>query len=139
MKKFTGWGSGLPKSLAHVAMWTNDGRWFTNNMKEFVDHMCTTTSDRLLLIEDEPALLNVKDGMDTIYDAYLAGVAEIIADRYSLPCPAWANGPCRFLPEPVCSGGKHSRQMFIDETPPCMSRRNLFCGSVRLRSIRGKN
>ena len=139
MKKFTGWGSGRPVSLAHVAMWTNDGRWFTNNMKEFVDHMCTTTSDRQLLIEDEPALINVEDGVGAIYNVYLAGVAETIAERYSLPCPAWTNEPSRFLLEPVHFGGKHSREMFTEETPLCMSRRNLFCGSVRLRSIRGKN
>ena len=138
MKKFTGYGSGRPKSLAHVAEWTIDGRWFVGNMKEFVDHMCTTTSDRRLLIEDEPALLSV-DGMDAIYNVYLAGVAEIITERYGLPCPAWTSKPSRFLPEPVYFGGKHSRGMIIDETPPCMSRRNLFCGSVRLESIRGKN
>ena len=138
MKKFTGYGSGWPKSLAHVAEWTNDGRVFTANIKEFIDHMCTTTSDRRLLIEDEPALIKV-DHLDAIYDTYLAGAAEKIAERYGLPCPAWANKPCRFLPEPVYVGGKHSRQCIIDETSPFLSRRNLFSGALKMESIRGKN
>jgi hypothetical protein len=123
-------------TLAQVAQFTSEGSDYASNVKEFIDALAVALRDKpdnaslVAMIEDEPAELG------GVFDAHLGGLAEYIADRNGLPCPAWANKPNRFLSRPFFMGGARAHRMLLTTTTYCMRRRNLFCGRVSLDSLR---
>jgi hypothetical protein len=124
-------------TLAQVAQFTSEGTDYASNTKEFIDALAVALRDKqddasiAAMIEDEPVELG------GVLDAHLGGLAEYIADRKGLPCPAWANKPERFLTQPFFMGGARVHRILLITTTYCMRRRNLFCGRVSLDSIRG--
>jgi hypothetical protein len=82
--------------------------------------------------ESAPALTG-----NTAVDAYLAGVAETLANRLSVPPPMWTEAPVRFLQRPVFFGGPSVRDEIVSETPIAWSRRGLFVGDT-FRLDRGR-
>lgn len=130
-----------PDSLARVALLTltsvetAEAR-FSLYMKEFVDDLSRPGNQHpqiiLRMIKDEPAELP-----SATLNAFLAGVAEFIAQRHDLDVPQWALSESRFLPRPIFWGIRpQTRAHMLAQTPGPFRRRNLFCGYVWLRSNR---
>ena len=127
-----------PYTLALVADYVlNDSiEYFPHYMKEFIDarsHPLNRPVERqLAMVEQEPALLP-----EPVYNAFLAGIAEAIAQSVGFEPPAWVEKPERFLPRPVILGvSKATKAYMVAETQGPFRRRNLFCGFVLLRNER---
>jgi len=108
-------------------------------MKGFVDEIsrpANNTPQRVaLMIQDEPAELPFAP-----FNAFLAGAAEVLAQRQDIAVPDWALAESRFLPRPAFWGSRpQTRSYMLVETPGPFRRRNLFCGYVRLHSNRWSN
>jgi len=127
-----------PLSLADVAdlARAHGEDRFNLFMKEFVDALshpsrCTPAQQQSMILR-EPVLLT-----QPMLNAFLAGVAEFVAQRSDVDVPAWAVGPDRFLREPVFWGRRpQTHAHMLVETPGPFRRRNLFCGYVWLHSSR---
>lgn len=128
----------LPYTLALVAKYVlNDSiKYFPHYMKEFIDarsHPLNRSVERQrAMIEEEPPLLP-----EAIYNAFLAGFAEAVAQSVGFEPPAWVEKPERFLPRPAIMGvSKVTKAYMVAETQGPFRRRNLFCGFVLLENKR---
>lgn len=95
----------LPYTLALVAEYVLEDsiKHFPLYMKEFIDarsHPLNRPVGRQrAMIEEEPALLP-----EAIYNVFLAGFAEAVAQSVGFEPPAWVEEPERFLPRPAIMG-----------------------------------
>ena len=73
--------------------------------------------------------------IDPIDHAYVAGVAEHLARRWSLPrIPAWTNQPSRFLKRPYFPfSGANTKALYFVESPIAFRRRLIFTEARPLR------
>ena len=73
--------------------------------------------------------------IDPIDHAYVAGVAEHLARRWSLPrIPAWTNQPSRFLKRPYFPfSGTNTKALYFVESPIAFRRRLIFTEARPLR------
>ncbi|MGH9164754.1 MAG: hypothetical protein ACRDZW_04475, partial [Acidimicrobiales bacterium] len=79
-------------------------------------------TDRLSLVEAEPARTG-----DVRWDALLAGIAEWLAARGSVPAPTWVGRPERTLPEPWSPHGLASlRRLAAVNAPPQIRRHGVL-------------
>jgi len=133
--------SRTPDSLARVATLTlaegplGEAR-FNIYMKGFVDEMSRPTNQHAPIIQrmiaEEPVELPYP-----LFNTFLAGAAEFIAQRHDIAVPEWALSESRFLPRPIIFGIRaETRALMQEETPGPFRRRNLFCGEVWLHSRR---
>ncbi|MFO1350395.1 MAG: hypothetical protein U1F68_06825 [Gammaproteobacteria bacterium] len=121
-----------PDSLREVAERTLAGQAFDPTLREFLDEFYAYPERRADMIAAEPPLV------DTLPDAYLAAVAEHLAERWRLPCPEWANGEQRFLHRPFFAGGLESlKATLLVESPTAFRRRMIFVGANVLTRPRG--
>ncbi|WP_217125943.1 hypothetical protein [Hydrogenophilus thiooxidans] len=127
-----------PYTLALVARYVLDDtiKHFPLYMKEFIDarsHPLNRSVERQrAMIEEEPALLP-----EAIYNVFLAGFAEAVAQSVGFEPPLWVEKPERFLPRPAIMGvSKVTKAYMVAETQGPFRRRNLFCGFVLLRNER---
>ena len=64
-----------------------------------------------------------------VQDAYLAAVAEHLAECWRLRCPDWVHGVRRFLQRPFFAGGlENLKAALLVESPVAFRRRMLFVG-----------
>ena len=111
---------GRPRSLAEVADRVAEG--FDARLREFLDTFYTATESgrgEALAVEPVP--------VGRIHDAYLAAVAEHLAQRFGLAVPDWTDAPRRFLVAPFFAGGLESlKAILIAESPAAFRRRLIF-------------
>lgn len=115
-----------PATLVDVAKQAGAGHPFDMCLANFLDGFYAQPSESA--IESVPELLAPQYGeMGRVQDAYLAAVAEDLAQRYSLPLPSWVRGEDRELRRPWFTSQLASRRaILILESPPAFRSRNLF-------------
>ena len=124
-----------PRTLAEVAARTNAGEAFSFKLAEFLDtyygHLRNGRIDEAQAsIGEEPELL-----ADIRMNAYIAGVAEHLARRWSLPrIPVWTNSPSRFLKRPYFAAeNSTAKALYFVESPIAFRRRLIFVEAQPLR------
>lgn len=123
-----------PESLREVAERALSGQPFDPVLREFLDEFYTHPRCREAMITDEPR------SIAALQNAYLAAVAEHLAERWRLRCPDWVNGEQRFLHRPFFSGGlENLKATLLVESPVAFRRRMLFVGADVLSRPRGQN
>jgi len=112
-----------PRSLHEVAERTRSGQSFDPGLREFLDEFYSHPERRQDMIAEEPCAVGV------VQDAYLAAVAEHLAECWRLRCPDWVHGVRRFLQRPFFSGGLEDlKATLLVESPVAFRRRMLFVG-----------
>lgn len=115
-----------PATLAEVAALTANGDSFDICLANFLDDFYASPSVGALA--PAPVLLAPQFGdLGHIQDAYLAAVAEHLAQRYDLRLPDWTFGEDRVLHRPWFASTLASlRAVLIHESPAAFRSRNLF-------------
>lgn len=112
----------IQRLAAHVANEADaDRRW--SLLLEFLEeYEHEPATNRRSLVEAEPARTG-----DVRWDALLAGIAEWLAARDSIPAPTWVGRPERTLPEPWSPHGLASlRRLAADNAPPEIRRHGVL-------------
>ena len=112
----------IQRLATHVANEADaDRRW--SLLLEFIEeYEHEPPTSRRSLIEAEPARTG-----DVRWDALLAGIAEWLAARDSVPAPTWVGRPERTLPEPWSPNGLASlRRLAADNAPPEFRRHGVL-------------
>lgn len=125
----TGAGGGRPHSIAEIAARAALGSQpFDPAVREFFDSWQTMDeAGRLEAIGSEPCRVG------PVQDAYLAAVAEHLAQSHALAAPAWSERPERFLQTPYFAGGLESlKATLIVESPAAFRRRLIFISADAL-------
>ena len=118
-----------PDSIALIALRAVTGTQpFDFAVREFLDFWQTTDeAAKRNAIHAEPCHL------EPIKDAYLAALAEHLAQLNRLPAPDWSEHPGRFLTTPFFAGGLQSlKATLIIESPPAFRRRLIFISANAL-------
>jgi len=112
-----------PSSVAEIAeRAAQSTQNFDLAVREFLDSWETMPrAMRADAIADEPIAVG------RVEDAYLAALAEQLAERGGLDVPTWTEKPGRFLREPFFAGGLESlKAILIVESPSAFRRRLIF-------------
>jgi hypothetical protein len=121
-----------PASLREVAARVLAGHAFDPALREFLDEFYRHAGHRQAMIADQPQSIGV------LQDAYLAAVAEHLAERWRLRCPEWVNDAERFLHRPFFAGGlENLKATLLVESPVAFRRRMIFVGADVLSRPRG--
>jgi hypothetical protein len=120
--------SGRPRSLLEVSRRVAAGQQaFDPAVREFLDTFYGDRMHRADAIQAEPELL------DDTKDAYLAAVAEQLAQSHGLLTPDWVEGHGRPLKRAFFAGGLESLKAILTvESPAAFRRRLLFVGKDAL-------
>lgn len=122
-------GHALPDSIAEIARRAAAGSQpFDFAVREFLDGWQTMdAATKCNAIFAEPCHLN------RVQDAYLAALAEHLAQLDQLPVPDWSERAERFLQTPFFAGGLQSlKATLIVESPPAFRRRLIFISANAL-------
>ena len=124
-----------PKTLAEVAALTANGDSFDIGLANFLDAFYPAPSAEA--IAPTPVLLASQFGaLGHVQDAYLAAVAEDLAQRFDLRLPDWTFGEDRVLHRPWFASTLASlRAVLILESPPAFRSRNLFVSENALSRV----
>ena len=124
-----------PKTLAEVAQRTLGGSPFDVCLKNFLDEFRANSSAETLA--EEPARLEKSfPGIGAVQDAYLAAVAESLADSANVRAPIWAFGENRTLKRPWFALDYSSlRAVLLWESPAAFRSRNLFVSENALSRV----
>ncbi len=123
-----------PESLCEVAERAVSGNPFDPALREFFDEFYTHPESRQAMIATEP------QPVGKLQDAYLAAVAEHLAERWRLRCPDWVNDEHRFLHRPFFAGGlENLKAILLVESPVAFRRRMIFVGADVLSRPRQPN
>ena len=113
-----------PSSLCEVAERVSAGQPFDPMLREFLDEFYSHAERRETMITEEPCPVG------TLPDAYLAAVAEHLAERWRLRCPQWVSAKHRFLSRPFFAGGlENLKATLLVESPVAFRRRMIFVGA----------
>ena len=115
-----------PKTLAEVANLAAAGGSFDICLANFLDEFYLHPSAEALA--PAPVLLAPQYGeIGHVKDAYLAAVAEDLAQRFDVRLPDWTFGEDRVLHRPWFASTLASlRAVLIHESPAAFRPRNLF-------------
>ncbi len=118
-----------PLSIAEIAERVSDeAQHFDIAVREFLDSWQAMTRD-----ERQEALSEEPVAIGRIEDAYLAALAEHLAQAGQLDVPAWTEAPSRFLREPFFAGGLESlKAILLVESPSAFRRRLIFISADAL-------
>ena len=118
-----------PNSIAEIGLRAAAGAQpFDMAVREFLDAwQALDGAAKRDAIGDEPRLLG------HVQDAYLAALAEHLAQLDRLPVPEWSEQPRRFLQEPFFAGGLESlKATLLVESPLAFRRRLIFISANAL-------
>lgn len=118
-----------PDSIAEIGRRAAAGtQAFDVAVREFLDCWQTMDEDaKLNAILAEPCRI------ERVQDAYLAALAEHLADMDRLPVPDWSGKSERFLETPFFAGGLQSlKAILIVESPSAFRRRLIFISANAL-------
>ncbi len=121
--------SAMPGSIAAIGQQAASGlRPFDLAVREFLDAWQSMNLDsKSDAIRDEPC--RIAD----VQDAYLAGLAEHLAQLDGLLAPVWTGRPDRFLESPFFAGGLESlKATLLVESPLAFRRRLIFISANAL-------
>ena len=119
----------IPGSIAAIGQAAATGlRPFDLAVREFLDAWQSMDNGaKRGAIRDEPC--RIAD----VQDAYLAGLAEHLAQLDRLPVPAWTGQQDRFLASPFFAGGIESlKATLLVESPVAFRRRLIFISANAL-------
>ncbi len=119
----------MPDSIAGIGFRAAAGlRPFDLAVREFLDAwQSMDIVAKRDAIRDEPCHIGV------VEDAYLAALAEYLAQLDWLPVPDWTERPDRFLKLPFFAGGLQSlKATLLVESPPAFRRRLIFISANAL-------
>lgn len=127
----TGFGK-RPASLCEVARNVKRGEQeFDLAVREFLDSFYAVPERRAQAISERPELI------DPLRDAYIAAVAEHLANTYGLPVPDWTDTQGDKLHKPFFAGGLESlKATLLAESPTAFRRRLLFVSKNALSRAR---
>ncbi len=112
-----------PQSLVEVARESTSQTDFNMFLSDFLDEFYSNSA--YAKIEVEPAQMAGRFEKADVADVELAAVAESLAERLKLPCPAWAEK--RSMPYPCFAyDDKELNDFLTQESPPPFRKRNLF-------------
>jgi hypothetical protein len=121
-------------SLAAVAKAADTPENFFYALRDFLDGFYPAPSAEHL--RDEPERLAARLNDDSYADAYLAAVAEHLAQAHNLPVPAWANDPTRIVREPRFAFKTPEGRIFLlAESPAAFRARNIFISADALTRV----
>jgi hypothetical protein len=117
-----------PRTLRDVARRVAAGALpFDHAVREFLDSFDARPGARAAAIAEPPELL------EPVRDAYLAAVAEHLAQLHGFDVPDWAERRGLDLEHPFFAGGLESlKARLLVESPAAFRRRMLFVGSDAL-------
>ncbi len=115
-----------PTTLDDVARQSLAGDSFGRLLRNFLDEFYASPAAEM--IEAEPPSLAESQGNEgAVRDAYLAAVAESLADAAKVPVPRWCCAESRKLRRPWFAVDAASmRAVLLWESPPAFRSRNLF-------------
>jgi hypothetical protein len=114
-----------PSSLWEVAERATDLKNFSYELKDFLHEF--ERDARCDLLRKEPRLLAERFPEGRLADAWLAAVADSLAERLQRWGPDWAQKPERRLRDPwFASPGPDMRACLLLESPAAFRERNLF-------------
>ena len=116
-----------PHSLQEVAQWGHSPGEMDAFLREFLDTYYTepAAARRAIMLRDEPPLTGSERA-----NAYLAAVAEHLAQRNDMPVPTWVDSDARFLKLPFFPAGLESlKATCLMESPAAFRRRLIFVGA----------
>ena len=111
-----------PASLREAVRRAKDGeQGFDVAIREFLDTFYSDPERRSEVISQQP------DKIDPLRDAYVAAVAEHLANVYSLQVPRWTEEHGNDLHQPFFAGGLDSlRGVLFAESPTAFRKRLIF-------------
>jgi hypothetical protein len=111
-----------PRSLRDVVHRASRGeQQFDAALREFLDSFYSHPDSRTVALMEQP------EAIDPVHDAYVAAVAEHLANVFGLPVPAWTDTHGNGLKEPFFAGGLESLKAILQaESPAAFRRRLLF-------------
>jgi hypothetical protein len=111
-----------PATLPEAVRRAKDGeQGFDVAIREFLDTFYSNPERRSEIISQQP------DKIDPLRDAYVAAVAEHLANIYSLQVPRWTEEHGNDLHQPFFAGGLDSlRGVLFAESPTAFRKRLLF-------------
>jgi hypothetical protein len=119
----------MPDSIAGIGRRTATGlQPFDFAVREFLDSwQVLDQASKRDAIHDEP------DRIGVVEDAYLAALAEHLAQMDGLSVPDWTEQPDRFLKSPFFAGGLQSlKATLLVESPLAFRRRLIFISANAL-------
>ncbi len=119
----------MPETIAEIGRRAASGAQpFDVAVREFLDcWQALNQTSKLSAIASEPCHLGC------VQDAYLAALAEHLAELDRLPAPAWSEHPMRFLETPFFAGGLQSlKATLLVESPIAFRRRLIFISANAL-------
>ena len=122
-------GHAIPDSIAEIARRAVAGvQPFDFAVREFLDFWQTMDE-----AAKRDAIVAEPCHVKRVEDAYLAALAEHLADMDRLPVPDWSGKSERFLETPFFAGGLQSlKATLIVESPPAFRRRLIFISANAL-------
>lgn len=122
------------ESLAAVAEHSRTREDFSLGYRDFLDGFYAKPNAAGL--QAEPQLLRDRLKDEGYADAFLAALAEYLAQRYSYPVSAWTQKSERTLNEPVFAFKSHEGRMFLlVESPAAFRSRNIFISAEALTRV----
>jgi hypothetical protein len=111
-----------PATLREAVRRVKDGeQGFDIAIREFLDSFYSLAEHRNEAIAQRP------DKLDALRDAYVAAVAEHLANVYALQVPRWTEEQGNDLHQPVFAGGLDSlRGVLFAESPTAFRKRLIF-------------
>jgi hypothetical protein len=84
-------------------------------------------------LAEEPRRLTEVLRDDGLADAYLAGIAEHLADQFGVRKPSWSDSPDRVMKEPwYAMKSPGGRMVMLAESPTAFRKRNIFVSANAL-------
>ena len=137
-----------PATVREVALQAETLRDFGHLCQDWL-HTLRKVSSRnaaAAAIHAEPPLLRARFSQGEVADAWLAAMAELIAQRCRIEVPVWARSPKRILRHPWFAeekSGPEARIIALRDSPSAFKKRNLYAAAVdlplRLRAGRPKH
>jgi hypothetical protein len=121
-----------PQSLAEVARAGRDAETFSFAIRNFLDEFYADPAAHRL--KEEPRFLASALQDEGLADAYLAGIAQHLAQQNGFRVPEWARlSDSRRLKKPWFSMNSHGGRMFLlVESPAAFRERNIFISADAL-------
>jgi hypothetical protein len=126
-----------PSTLREVALQAGSLEDFGRLCQDWL-HSLRRVSSRpgaAAAISDEPPPLRGRFPQGDVADAWLAAMAELIAQRCGVVTPAWSLSPRRILKHPWFAeerSGPELRLIALRDSPSAFKRRNLYAAAVDL-------
>jgi hypothetical protein len=117
-----------PKSLEEAVRLISEGLNWMIAINEFLDEFYLSAK-RQTMIDAQPPLTG-----NVWLDAYVGGVGEHLARRWSLRIPKWTDDPHRFLETPSFPDKLElSKPVLLRDSPIAFRRRMIFTEAEPLR------